>query len=567
MPQCKQCGSALNAGDLFCGECGRPVPREPQAPPPCPKCQTPFGPDDEFCGECGFRRGGHPPDAGLSQRPGPPELPPVSEPRSMQPQPVQRRPPQEPTVSRPSAPASDPQPRPTGVPIQAPTFGSIHAKRQVNRASLWIVLGLLGVALLAIAGNFGYKIWNRHLFENRIDAALAQNRIFSPPGNCVADFLAAERVRAPNSRSLAIAATKVRAKLEPMAAADLHRWYKDSDPTIDWKGLEQNYALLQRLFPNDNEIGAHSDYVHAQAALMMHNYEQARQLYNEALGKKPNWVLALNGLGKLYIQRNCPFRDEAKATAYYQSAILADPDFTWSYVNLAYYYWGKQNLDLARQYLEKALQTYPNNSALLRSMGDVCFGLKDYSDALSYYQKALPLEPDASKQGKIREIIARTMTALQEGGPSPASGSWNVGSSSPSTGSFAIQPIPQSDLSPDAGYFFWPANIAADQPNATVAAWTDNAAPTLLFMVNGKVAHLPLASSQDSRVTPGAVSVGDREERVFSDGSLTVDLDYRTTFVCPKLDESCEVTKYAGTLKVSGQYGNAEMQIAGVSGD
>jgi hypothetical protein len=71
---CAYCGTALPEGALFCGECGRSVaaqivsapvanvvnPREvnpPAAAPPagdlCRQCGTPMSPGDIFCGECG----------------------------------------------------------------------------------------------------------------------------------------------------------------------------------------------------------------------------------------------------------------------------------------------------------------------------------------------------------------------------------------------------------------------------------------------------------------------------------------------------------------------------------
>jgi predicted nucleic acid-binding Zn ribbon protein len=76
---CRYCGSTLQPGALFCVECGRPIaetaappqlrtprvpaprvapvePVEPAAPrvPHCPQCGLAIEADDIFCGECGF---------------------------------------------------------------------------------------------------------------------------------------------------------------------------------------------------------------------------------------------------------------------------------------------------------------------------------------------------------------------------------------------------------------------------------------------------------------------------------------------------------------------------------
>jgi class 3 adenylate cyclase len=46
MERCRQCGAPVEAGDRFCGECGRPLGA-------CPSCGEPVTPGKKFCHACG----------------------------------------------------------------------------------------------------------------------------------------------------------------------------------------------------------------------------------------------------------------------------------------------------------------------------------------------------------------------------------------------------------------------------------------------------------------------------------------------------------------------------------
>jgi predicted amidophosphoribosyltransferase len=44
--ECRRCGTTLEEGDRFCGDCGAPVGA-------CPSCGTPLTPGKRFCRACG----------------------------------------------------------------------------------------------------------------------------------------------------------------------------------------------------------------------------------------------------------------------------------------------------------------------------------------------------------------------------------------------------------------------------------------------------------------------------------------------------------------------------------
>lgn len=61
--RCSQCHTELEPGEVFCGECGRPVSLTPAAPTKdvrsvtCPSCGYAVERGEQFCGECGRSMG------------------------------------------------------------------------------------------------------------------------------------------------------------------------------------------------------------------------------------------------------------------------------------------------------------------------------------------------------------------------------------------------------------------------------------------------------------------------------------------------------------------------------
>lgn len=93
--------------------------------------------------------------------------------------------------------------------------------------------------------------------------------------------------------------------------------------------------------------------------------------------------------------------------------------------------------------------------------------------------------------------------------------------------------------------------------------------------LDGKVTHHPaiikLAGKRyelkwiSSTEKPGRPYRGERFTKIYSDGTVRLVLNYRTTFVCPPKDESCEVIRYAvdAILTNEGQV----YRLTGLKGD
>jgi hypothetical protein len=69
--------------------------------------------------------------------------------------------------------------------------------------------------------------------------------------------------------------------------------------------------------------------------------------------------------------------------------------------------------------------------------------------------------------------------------------------------------------------------------------------------INGKLSFLTLQKSKQHAQHPPHETVGDSYVDVWQGANATVTLRYRITFICPPDDESCEVTRYEGTMLVT----------------
>jgi tetratricopeptide (TPR) repeat protein len=101
--------------------------------------------------------------------------------------------------------------------------------------------------------------------------------------------------------------------------------------------------------------------------------------------------------------------DYAQAEAHFQKCLKLAPDFA-DALNYLGYMWVEhdQNLQKAREMIEKAVKAEPKNAAFLDSMAWVLFKLNQPKEALPYALKAAELseEPDATLYDHLGDIYA-----------------------------------------------------------------------------------------------------------------------------------------------------------------
>ncbi len=87
-----------------------------------------------------------------------------------------------------------------------------------------------------------------------------------------------------------------------------------------------------------------------------------------------------------------------------------------------------------------------------------------------------------------------------------------------------------------------------------------------LIRVAGALLRLTRISSEENKKRARKDSVGDRYTELWSSGSTTLTLRYKTTFVCPPDDSSCSHTDYQGTLSLEHDAGDLRLDVWGGCG-
>lgn len=103
-------------------------------------------------------------------------------------------------------------------------------------------------------------------------------------------------------------------------------------------------------------------------------------------------------------------RDKTAGYVYAQRLIALDPNFAAVYNSLGYYYMGEKEMEKAQAAFEKYLEIAPAEPNAHDSMGEYYMAVKDYAKSAAYYDQAVALGMEGSKQGaeKARAALKET---------------------------------------------------------------------------------------------------------------------------------------------------------------
>lgn len=271
---------------------------------------------------------------------------------------------------------------------------------------------LTRIIMVLIILAVGYFIYTNFIgksqFISKIDRAIAERRYFSPADNNVADFIRAKKASAPNSPEVQEAISIVRRKLEPVGNDAFQRLYAESIDT-DWDNVVNIYKLLKEIIPDDRDIAAKSEFSQAHQIIKARggkNYVDVLSHYQKALELKPDWVLAINGIAKVYVRKDSPYYNKEEALNWYGKASKTDPNFPWAYTNIAAIYMEDKQWNMAEQALLNALKIKNNSASIFTEIGKACEKQQKGQDAKNYYQEAMKYEKDSDKVAWLQKKIS-----------------------------------------------------------------------------------------------------------------------------------------------------------------
>lgn len=133
-------------------------------------------------------------------------------------------------------------------------------------------------------------------------------------------------------------------------------------------------------------------YERAMMAYEKQQYDQAIALYQQIIKVVPAFAPAYNGLA---LANQAAAGDEDKTIEYLKTAISYDPKMVEAYDNLGRIYYGRQDIDHAQEYFERALKIDPNLSSAQLSLAWINLLVRSKPvTALKYFKKVADVSQD-----------------------------------------------------------------------------------------------------------------------------------------------------------------------------
>ena len=133
-------------------------------------------------------------------------------------------------------------------------------------------------------------------------------------------------------------------------------------------------------------------YERAADACNKQQYDQAMALFQQIIKVAPTFAPAYNGLA---LANQAANGDEDKTIEYLKTAISYDPKMTQAYDNLGRIYYGRQDMDHAQEYFEKALKLDPHLSSAQVSLAWINLLVRSRPiTALKYFKEVLAVSQE-----------------------------------------------------------------------------------------------------------------------------------------------------------------------------
>jgi tetratricopeptide (TPR) repeat protein len=121
-------------------------------------------------------------------------------------------------------------------------------------------------------------------------------------------------------------------------------------------------------------------------------YDQAMDLYGQIIKLAPTFAPAYNGMA---LANQAAGGDEEKTIQYLKTAISYDPNLTQAYDNLGRIYYGRQDVDHAEEYFQKALKIDPSLASAQLSLAWINLLIRSKPEiAIKYFKQVLAVSQD-----------------------------------------------------------------------------------------------------------------------------------------------------------------------------
>ena len=201
----------------------------------------------------------------------------------------------------------------------------------------------------------------------------------------------------------AIAELQAAIRLNPQfrqAKLELNNAYLTQARFLDYQqGYElalQASAELATQYPDDPEVLLQQ----AEILRFKAQHQQALLLYQDLTLKLPKHAQVWIGIAVSYEKLNQPAKAEQ---AYLQALKLQGSWFTWN--QLATFYYSTSQLDKAQDAYLQLRELTPNNDQVLQTLGAIQFAKGDSTAALQTFEQAVALEPSGFNYSNVATVL------------------------------------------------------------------------------------------------------------------------------------------------------------------
>jgi tetratricopeptide (TPR) repeat protein len=284
-------------------------------------------------------------------------------------------------------------------------------KRPVSSGLLIAVVALFAVAAVAAAVYLALSRQTEKMTAGGVSAdtlaaslqsAVNSGNLVSPSGSGDAySYYLELKTLDPNNKAIARAAESARTQLASMGEQLFTQKESVAVEKLteqDWYKAERLYKWLRELEPGNRKHEARMKFAQGEIAKAAKNSAEAEARFSEAAQLDPSWATAHNSLGLVRVDMRKDKQRWADAVPFYQRAIDLRSDWVIPYNNMgtAYYMQGETNpanYNTAEYWYNQAISKNASWGRPYFWLGRIAEKRKNDYDAVTYYEKALSLDP------------------------------------------------------------------------------------------------------------------------------------------------------------------------------